>query len=291
MAIGGTQVNAVDRLIVACQERRRAILVVGDGMTDIYVGGHLEDTCQEGCAKYMEDVRVVVPGGASNAAQSLRYWEANVLDFTRAGPGTGPTKTRFMVGNRCVFRHDDDQVNFDQSVVRAEALHALRTRKPDAVLLSDYNKGMLTEEFIREVVGGCKKLNIPCVADVNRDPELYVGCVLKCNNTYYEAHFESIRSHIRDWVVVTYGDKPPYIQHIKGEVIDQLPHVECINHVGAGDCFAAHLTLALAHGFSLRDAAAVAHSAGRVYVQFSCNKPPRPKEVAEDIVRGVGARC
>lgn len=62
----------------------------------------------------------------------------------------------------------------------------------------------------------------------------------------------------------------------------QNEKVNCVSHVGAGDCFAAHLVLALAHGFSLEDAAAIAHSAGRVYVQHEHNRPPMPEEIAED---------
>ena len=60
--------------------------------------------------------------------------------------------------------------------------------------------------------------------------------------------------------------------------------VRVVSHVGAGDCFGAHIVLALAHGFSLREAAALAHSAGRVYVQFPHNRAPRPEEIAADLV-------
>jgi sugar/nucleoside kinase (ribokinase family) len=56
-----------------------------------------------------------------------------------------------------------------------------------------------------------------------------------------------------------------------------------VNHVGAGDCFAAHLTLALAYGFSLKEAAGLAHSAGRVYVQSFHNHPPFPTDIAADM--------
>jgi len=59
--------------------------------------------------------------------------------------------------------------------------------------------------------------------------------------------------------------------------------VECKSHVGAGDCFAAHLTLALAHGIPLEQAAAIAHSAGRVYVQHLHGRPPYPIEIRKDL--------
>ena len=63
--------------------------------------------------------------------------------------------------------------------------------------------------------------------------------------------------------------------------------VEVKNHVGAGDCFAAHLILGLAYGLSLEDAATVAHSAGRVYVQFPHNRPPLPSEIVADFATAL----
>jgi D-beta-D-heptose 7-phosphate kinase/D-beta-D-heptose 1-phosphate adenosyltransferase len=55
------------------------------------------------------------------------------------------------------------------------------------------------------------------------------------------------------------------------------------SHVGAGDCFAAHLVLALAHGLSLEEAAMIAHSAGRIYVQHPHGRPPWPHEIKKDL--------
>ena len=66
-----------------------------------------------------------------------------------------------------------------------------------------------------------------------------------------------------------------------------LTSVKCVNHVGAGDCFSAHLVLALAYGFTLEDAAVIAHSAGRVYVQHQHSRPPLPQEVREDMASAL----
>ena len=272
--------NVVQKLIEADRVSPKLILVVGDGMTDIYIHGRLEDSCQEGCQKFVEKERVVVPGGAANAARSLKYWRTEVPAFYAYGP-KGPIKTRFMDVSRCTFRHDNDYVDGNQSSIRQGVIDALRSSipfdallQPSAVLLSDYDKGMLTPEFIKEIVETCKRLGIPCVADVKRAPETYQGAILKGNVDWIERHRYSPD-------VLTRGEKQPIVD---GYWFVGLSNpVPCVNHVGSGDCFAAHLTLALAHGFSLRDAAAIAHSAGRVYVQFPHNRPPRPDEIAEDM--------
>lgn len=111
------------------------------------------------------------------------------------------------------------------------------------------------------------------MADVKRGPEVYGGCLTKGNTEWYLKH--GIAS------VVTRGAEPPLVS---GSPISlNLAPVSCVNHVGAGDCFAAHLVLGLTHGLSLTDAASVAHSAGRVYVKFRHNRPPFPKEIAADM--------
>ncbi len=128
----------------------------------------------------------------------------------------------------------------------------------------------------------CRDLQIPCVADCKREPEVYDGCVLKCNGDYQDKYCELIPF---ENMVITHGEKNPAVWSgpVPYGIGQPLPSVRCVNHVGAGDCFAAHLTLALTCGFSLKDAAALAHSAGRVYVQYPHNRPPQPDEIAADL--------
>lgn len=271
--------NSIRKLIDADKREKKLILVIGDGMTDIYIHGRLESSCQEGCVKFIEEETVTLPGGAANAARSLSNWNAKTLFLGPTGE-EGPTKTRFMDRDgRCAFRSDDDTTDFDLSLVRKESLDALATRRPSAVLLSDYDKGTLTPDFIVKVGGICKGLNIPCVADCKRHPDTYHECILKGNANWAYRHKVNLLTRS---MIVTNGRFHPVVN---GRISQhrELPKVQCINHVGAGDCFASHLTLALAHGFSLSDAAAIAHSAGRVYVQHPHSRPPKPEEIAEDM--------
>jgi sugar/nucleoside kinase (ribokinase family) len=143
------------------------------------------------------------------------------------------------------------------------------------VVLSDYNKGLLTPPFIGEIVEECKRRGVPCVADCNRYPGLYDGCITKSNHEW------STLWRRCDKGVVTRGCFPPLVDSFMA--CNNLPSVNCINHVGAGDCFAAHLALGLAYKFPLKEAATIAHSAGRVYVQHPHNRPPRPDEIVADM--------
>lgn len=293
--------NLVHKLQARIAENRKSIVIIGDAMTDVWVHGRIEE-CQDGCPKFIEESQTAVPGGAANAERSISRWSepycpfgsvetmrpmvttvlCALLDKDRVA------KVRFVDNSgKIVFRHDDDiETNYifiqnnHQQYYRWEIPRALKAiETAGAVLLSDYDKGLLTPEFIQQVATKCKKHNIPCVADCKRAPEVYKGCVLKGNNDYWLKH-----SYPENSIIVrTRGNYKPWLSHPEDHLYINSASHKCINHVGAGDCFAAHLTLALAYGFYLREAAALAHSAGRVYVQHQHNYPPYPYEIAADM--------
>lgn len=291
--------NLVQQLRSRMVDNRKHIVVVGDAMTDVYVHGHVT-TCQDGCPKFVEESRIAVPGGAANAERSLGNWITPHCLSTSDGPlhsqlrvslyGLGEksrvAKVRFVdASGRIVFRHDDDiesnyifRDNNHQQCYKWEMFRVLKDiEHAGAVLLSDYDKGFLTPEFIQQVVAQCKKFNIPCVADCKREPEVYAGCVLKGNQDYWSRYCVPIGADI----IMTRGGGLPYSTRTMSTA--HLPEVRLVNHVGAGDCFVAHLALTLAYGFSLREAAILAHSAGRVYVQSPHNRPPYPHEIKADL--------
>ena len=257
-------------------------------MVDVYVHGRTE-ACQEDCYKFVEQSRVSVPGGAANAARSLENWNAICECFGNT-VDNGPIKTRFVVNGKVVFRHDIDKMDMDDRR-RAVEVATLFGWKPDAILISDYDKGFLARAFIRQIIDLAHERGIPVVADAKREPELYRGAVLKCNKAYAEVHSHSIAGL---GAIITRGEQCPLKTSTSMPYMDDgsvgcwmIGHhntpVPCVNHVGAGDCFAAYLTLALAHGRTLEESASFAHSAGRVYVQYPHNRPPLPAEVMADL--------
>lgn len=291
--------NPVIALMKREETTKKRILVVGDRMTDIYIHGVQKETCQEGCPKFIERARFVVPGGSENTVRSLSYWRTKVdRPFTQ--PITS-IKTRYIADGRCVMRHDEERLITPSRAlpIHQEVLFSLTST--DGVILSDYDKGTLTSNCIRQVIDRCRDMRIPCVVDAKRNPHLYEGAIIKCNSDYmikYEKELGELTFDVPDGngnrLVVTGGDRNPITWDQSGPrgLGYDLPPVRCANHVGAGDCFAAHLTLALVHGFQLHEAAAIAHSAGRVYVQHHHNRPPRPDEVAADYdLSTKPARC
>jgi len=121
---------------------------------------------------------------------------------------------------------------------------------------------------------------VPVVADLRCSPTAADGrAVLKVNEEY-SCRYPRLEDY-PSGTVITRGAGMPQVRH--WVLPGTLPPVVCVNHVGAGDSFAAHLLLALSHGLALVDAAAWAHAAGRVYVQHPFGRPPWPHEVARDL--------
>jgi bifunctional ADP-heptose synthase (sugar kinase/adenylyltransferase) len=249
------------------------IAFIGDAIIDRWVHGRLED-CQDGCKKFVEESYCESPGGVANARMCLSNWDAITSHYTQP-EAQRSIKTRFLENNRIIFRHD-----IEKPCIPGDWLSILYSA--DAVLVSDYDKGFLTPEYLRLLIDTANVRNIPIVVDAKRDPSLYAGAIIKCNKDYFEK-FEVPQTNL----VLTIGSTPPTVWH-NGIVqsagnMFSLAAVQCVNHVGAGDCFAAHLILGLAQGKSLADAAIVAHSAGRVYVQHPHNRPPLPEEISRDL--------
>ena len=288
-------INLVDRLIGEIGKQRKRVVILGDVMIDRWVHGHLAP-CQDNCPKFVQEEIVEVPGGAANAERCLSQWGAQTALYGQV-QNECPIKTRYVEDGRIVFRADNDGPVQGWRWVRDLALEMVQCAS--GVLLSDYDKGFLTPDYIKEVVAVCQKHGILCVADAKRGPEVYEGCILKANFEWQRKNRGWMKT-VKTVFIGTNGENAPDVWTIRddgewrnnswevvpGEIItlsSNLPCTPCINHVGAGDCFAAHLTLALTYGLSLREAAVLAHSAGRVYVQFQHNRPPHPSEIAADL--------
>lgn len=275
--------------VASMQRRCNRIVVIGDAMVDRWVHGRTEE-CQEGCTKFVQESVVETFGGAANAERSIGKWGVDTALFSFA-QNDRPVKTRYvpsatLCNAKVIFRSDDDgskDRGKDYDWAREMALEMIPFSA--GVLLSDYDKGFLTAGFIQQVVAQCSQRGIPCVADCKRPPEFYRGCILKFNEVYHTEYAEDVFRGCKDFIV-TAGERNPKIcskgWHGLGH---DLPLVECVNHVGAGDCFAAHMVLALAYGCTLVQAAALAHSAGRVYVQRPHNQPPAPDAIAVDMAQ------
>lgn len=170
--------------------------VVGDVMLDTYWWGHVERISPEAPVPVVSlDKRELRIGGAGNVALNLVAMEAQVSVFSVIGNDADgellndlfsqnkinttyliknsdrktTNKTRIMSRNQQMMRLDSETTEDISSEIADKLLNNLQQyitkEKPQVIILEDYNKGILTEKLITDVVTICKQHNVITAVD------------------------------------------------------------------------------------------------------------------------------
>ena len=82
------------------------------------------------------------------------------------------SKTRIISRNQQMMRLDaevtNDLVDNDEKALLDEMKKFIASQKPDIVIFEDYNKGVLTEKIIQQVIGLCQQANVITAVDPKR---------------------------------------------------------------------------------------------------------------------------
>lgn len=171
-------------------------LVVGDVMIDTYSKGVVERMSPEApvpIVNLQEQFRRL--GGAANVAINLKALGAEPMVFSVIGNDDAgknllqlmkeqglevggiassnhrktTVKHRILDGTRQLLRIDSEDTFDLTSLERSILLHLIQQTMDralvDVVVLQDYNKGVLTEETIQEILALCHERQIPVVVD------------------------------------------------------------------------------------------------------------------------------
>jgi D-beta-D-heptose 7-phosphate kinase/D-beta-D-heptose 1-phosphate adenosyltransferase len=194
------------------------------------------------------------------------------------------TKTRVLARSQQVVRFDEE----DDADVAAADLQTLlaaidqAVRDADALVLEDYNKGVLVPAVISHAIAAARQRRIPVVVDPKyRNFFAYEGAtVFKPNRRELEAalgatvdleHPEALPSMLQrlgtEHLLLTLGERGMALVSGDGEVyrVPTTAH-EVYDVVGAGDTVTAFLAVMLAAGATVREAAVVANYAAGVEV-------------------------
>ena len=282
------------------------VVVVGDVMLDIYefcstAESKVLESEKPGKRAYKEQVFHKVLGGAGNVAASLaslgvstslvgvtrndeHYFNIRHY-FIRDSLRPSTVKMRLYVDNDYLLRRDHESTNkIDKETsvtVLNEVLHGLKNA--DAIILSDYNKGVFTEDNTYQIVKECRMQNVPLIVDFKPPESCFVkGSEIMAPNQQKTVEMVSgfsLDDRLEDFVrrlhdllqcentVVTLGDKGvcgfdgTCFFHITGH------KVKAVDTVGCGDTVRAGLALGYALGFNLRDCAVLGNDAAGVIVQ------------------------
>jgi D-beta-D-heptose 7-phosphate kinase/D-beta-D-heptose 1-phosphate adenosyltransferase len=290
--------------------RGHRIAIVGDAMLDVYLRGDVDRISPEAPVPVVRvRERKLALGGAANVAQNVAALGAraelvaiigkdvpgrmlrDMLEGIDAEPralieGARPTTTKTRVLGRAqqVVRFDEED-DADASGPEVDALIAAITRAvddADAVVLEDYNKGVLIPRVIEHAVACARGRKIPVVVDPKfRNFFAYHGAtVFKPNRRELEAalgaavsidHPEALPETFRrlgvEHLLLTLGERGMALLSADGTT-HRVPTTarEVYDVVGAGDTVTAYLATMLAAGANMREASVIANFAAGVEV-------------------------
>ena len=291
---------------------RPSVLVIGDLILDSYVSGEVERISPEAPIPVLNARSTHQKlGGAGNVAANLRAMDAEVeligvtgddsrgrrvigmldeLGVITSGcvtDGGRPTteKTRMTTGAQQVLRVDwEDTRAIDEELARRIVTDLPeRIARANAVILSDYGKGLLTRLVLAGAIQIARQKGVPVLVDPKgSDYARYKGATLITPNRKEAeealgrrlaelrdlpaAASELIRLGDLSAAVITLGAQGMFVMTRAGEAL-HVPTVarEVFDVTGAGDTVIAHLALALGAGLPLPTGVHLAnHAAGIV---------------------------
>jgi D-beta-D-heptose 7-phosphate kinase/D-beta-D-heptose 1-phosphate adenosyltransferase len=293
--------------------RRLRILVVGDVMLDHYIWGDATRISPEAPVPVIDIARDSwTAGGAANVALNLASLGARCTVVGHFGadesgrrlegllrergieaistPGDAPTivKTRVLVRQQQLCRLDREAppAAYEIPVDRLAALIAPSLEACDAVILSDYAKGILNDAVVRELTRLARAAGKLIALDPkprrslafhgldlitpNKREALQLAGLEPAPHAPFPAAEVCARLHERHatrHLVVTLGEEGMLLS-TGGKVRKIIPTAarEVFDVSGAGDTALAGLVLALAAGASLENAAHFANAAAGVVV-------------------------
>lgn len=295
----------------------RRLLIVGDSIADKFLYGSISRVSREAPVFILRHEQTeTVPGGAANCALNLAALGANVSLISVAGKDDAghvlhgklsaagvnvdglvlseniqtTTKVRILAGHahankQQVIRVDYEDAPLNDTGLRASINERLKSAlaTADAVILSDYNYGVVDQRAIELVREASKAKNIPVLVDSRFRLSDFSGFTAATPNEDEVEHLigssveslvqlEMAASRLRqelqlDALLVTRGRN--------GMVLvtdDALPlHIpavgaQAVDGTGAGDTVIATFALALASDSSFAEAAQLANYAGGLVV-------------------------
>ena len=315
--------DLIDNLFASFRQQR--IAVIGDVMLDKYIFGHVSRISPEYPVPVVDVTRESSRlGGAANVALNIHAlgakafligvtgrdqnreamkelmeehgFDAGLLLEDPSRPTT--CKTRILSQNHHITRVDYESRQPLETAIEAKLLEMFReiAGTLGAVVLEDYNKGVLTESFIASVIDICREFGVPVLVD----PKLkgffsYQGCsVFKPNlselaaslgvvlqNTDREVEEGCLllkeRLHA-DSFVVTRSEKGMTIYDGNFTHIPATS-LEVADVSGAGDTVIGMLALGTAAGLDLVTSTKIANLAAGTVCQEVGAVPVRPERL------------
>lgn len=300
----------IEQILTGMEQVR--VAVVGDLMLDRYVWGDVERISPEAPVPIVrlrgESSNL---GGAANVAANVGTLGAEVQlfgvigddsdgeklndlisrgNFGNSGVVTAPSrqtivKTRIIAGSQHVVRIDRESTEALDHAVERKLLVRFRAALGgiDAVILEDYNKGVLMPDLIRAIIDSCNEAHVPVGVDPKlenfwsyenatvfkpnmRELEAALGHTIHDEEMLIEAGTEIKQRMKLKHLLVTRGKQGMVLFSGKSvkKIQTQAHRVHDVS--GAGDTVIATIMTSLAAGANISEAAYLANCAASVVI-------------------------
>jgi bifunctional ADP-heptose synthase (sugar kinase/adenylyltransferase) len=212
----------------------KRILVIGELCIDKYVYGEVNRLSPEAPIPVINPLYSVMSDGmAGNVVNNVRFLSPNDK-VTHWYQDTQIVKTRYVhkKSNQMLLRVDEGEMSKINEIGELTEDMVNEILDSDLVLISDYNKGFLSEEDINKI----SSLARLCILDTKKkinQISLENITFIKLNEVEYKNNQELVDNH-REKFVITMGEEGAmYMDHLYPSLHPQ----ETIDVSGAGDTF------------------------------------------------------
>lgn len=308
------------------------IAVIGDVMLDRYFHGEVKRISPEAPVPVTKINRInSVLGGAANVAANLAHLECQVFMGGVTGDDDNRlllenlmdnagidysglvksefrktiTKLRVLGGQQQMLRLDFEEVGDlipEESKALMAWLEGLLKQGLDGIIVSDYAKGVCSDDFVQEVIKKAHSKNVPVLIDPKgSDWTKYTGCdyitpnlkemceaagCLKDNEdkAVVEMALAAKDKYSIGNVVVTRSEKGMSLVNATEVLHSPATAIEVFDVSGAGDTVAATLLAGVAGKLKLADAVYMANRAAGIVVAKVGTYPVHRDELLKDLL-------
>lgn len=295
------------------------ILIIGDMVADVYLKGNISRVSREAPVLVLEHAgEKVVPGGAANVVHNVatlggQAFAVGLIGADKAGSGlrdilngknvetTGLiaeenrptiTKTRIIAGGSAtvsqqIVRIDQEMKSTMLINTEKRVINILEKviDKIDAVVLSDYGSGMLSDKIRSFIIESCQEKNIKTIVDSRYDILKFngvsfvkqneaeaakaVGFELTSEDAVVTAGKILLEKLEAEGIIISRGEQGMSLIQDNGEIhhIPVVDKSEVFDVSGAGDTAVAAFILAIASGAKPVEATKIANFAAGIAVR------------------------
>jgi len=283
------------------------IVVIGDVMLDVYISGQAHRLSPEAPVPVVAvESKTSTLGGAGNVALNLAHLGCKVWLFGVKGDDVAGkkivsilfangienrlvtdynvptiTKTRVMANSQQLLRFDEEKKSSGSGMLTE--INGILEGDVQAVILSDYDKGILSSDLVTSIITQCKAKRIPVFVDPKQsDWSRYKGATLiKPNLAELESAAEEkaktpddiVRLAIKmkckynfGSILVTMGPQGMLLLNIGSPQFVPTRAKEVFDVSGAGDTVIATMAACVCSDYSISESAQIANAAAGIVV-------------------------